>query len=59
MNFLVTAMWAFLSFFNPGLGQHLSPAGPALSARTPATVQGVHHARGRAHTMDSNAGGPA
>lgn len=59
MSFLVTAMWALLSFLNPAMGQHITSVGPVFSAGAPAMVHGVHHARGRSHTMDSNAGGPA
>lgn len=57
MAFFVTVLWAMFSFVNPGFSHSAGPVGGGFSA--PTSVQGVHHASGGKHTMDSSIGGPA
>ncbi len=56
MSFLVTVLWAFLSFANPGMGQPLDLGAPSVSAGAP--VHGLHHSKGGLHAMDTAVGGP-
>lgn len=56
MTFLVSVLWALLTFANAGSG-HTAPSGAGYVPAASAPVHGFHHTGGM-RPMDTNGGGP-
>ena len=57
MSFLVSVLWALLTFANTGFG-HTAAPGAASAPAAIGPVHGFHHAEGGMRPMDTNGGGP-
>lgn len=56
MTFLVSVLWALLTFGNVGFS-HIAPSGAGYAPAATAPVHGFH-AKGGMRPMDTNGGGP-